>query len=221
MKLLAIDTSTEACSAALHIDGEIYERYEIAPRRHAELILSMADQLLTQAGIKLNTLDALAFGRGPGSFTGVRIASGVIQGLSFASELPVVSVSSLAVMAQGAVGKSQTLFSAIDARMEEIYWCFYRVAEDQLVLPLNDEKVSSPDSIDFSGPEPCYGIGSGWGRYRDVLIQKFGKYLAGIDAECYPRARDMIPLAIRDFKQGNVVAAGDALPVYLRNEVTG
>jgi len=221
LKILTIDTSTEACSAALYIDGEVRERYELAPRRHAELILSMVDQLLSEAETHLITLDALGFGRGPGSFTGVRIAAGVIQGLAFAADLPVVPVSSLSVMAQGAIEKSNRLFSAIDARMNEIYWCMYGVSENRLVIPLIEEKVNRPDMVEISGPDSCYGIGSGWGRYPEELKQKLGPVLIGYDADRYPRARDMIPLAIHAFKQGYAVTAAEALPVYLRNEVTG
>ena len=221
MKILAIDTSTEACSAALYLDGEVHEIHEIAPRRHAELILPMVDRLLSEAGSCLNVMDALAFGRGPGSFTGVRIAAGVIQGLAFAAELPVIPVSSLATLAQGAVESGAVLFSAIDARMNEIYWCAYAVDEDKLVSALGDERVTRPGLIEYSGEYPCYGIGSGWDRYADELRQNLGGKLRGFDPNRFPLAVDMFPLALRAFDRRELVDAGDAIPIYLRNDVTG
>lgn len=221
MKLLAIDTSTETCSAALYFDGEIRERSELAPRRHAELILPMIDQLLTDMGTNLRALDTLVLGRGPGSFTGVRIAAGVIQGLAFAADLPVVPISSLAALAQGAADQAKILCSAIDARMEEIYWGWYEVSEDGLVTPILDEKVTKPELIEVPGQLGCFGAGSGWDRYGSVLRQKIGACLSGYAGDRYPLARDMIPLAIRDFKRGYIVDSAQAVPVYLRNEVTG
>lgn len=221
MKLLAIDTSTECCSAALYCDGENSARKELAPRRHAELILPMVDQLLAEMQITLKTLDALAFGRGPGSFTGVRIAAGVIQGLAFAADLPVVPVSSLAALAQGAVEESKMVFSAIDARMGEIYWGLFDSGEEKLVIPVDKERVMKPDMVDIPGSIHCFGVGSGFNRYSEVLQQKLGACLAGFDGNRYPSAVEMIPLALRDFDLGLAVTAEDALPVYLRDEVTG
>ena len=124
MKILALDTSTEACSAALLIDTEIHQRYEVAPREHGALILPMIETLLSEAGCAPTQLDALAFGRGPGAFVGVRIATGVAQGIAFAADLPVIPVSSLAAMAQSV--EHGNVYSAIDARMNEVYWGAYR-----------------------------------------------------------------------------------------------
>ena len=219
MKLLAIDTATEACSAALFLDGEITSRYEYAPRQHAELILPMVDELLSEAGIKLKNLDCLAFGRGPGAFTGVRIATGVIQGLAFATGLPVVPVSTLATLAQGAIDKSDYLFSAIDARMSEIYWGLFQVNNGTVTIA-GDELVSKPDSLSVPTDKPWYGIGSGWKTYRDELL-KLTINCVGVDGDAYPHARDIIPLAIRDYDAGKAVPPEQALPVYLRNRVTG
>ena len=155
MKLLAIDTATEACSAALYIDGNILEKYEVAPRQHAELILPMIDALLAEAELELASLDGLAFGRGPGAFTGVRIATGIVQGLAFASDLPVVPVSTLAAMAQGAANQSNTILSAIDARMGEIYWAIFTVGDDGLVKPQSDEQVTKPEVLNIEIETEC------------------------------------------------------------------
>ena len=140
-KLLAIDTSTEACSAALGIGGDVRERYEFAPRQHAELILPMVDALLAEGQIKLKDLDGLAFGRGPGAFTGVRIATGVIQGLAFGAGLPVVPVSSLAALAQGAAPGHSSIMSAFDARMGEVYWGAFAVDKQGLVRILRQTTI--------------------------------------------------------------------------------
>lgn len=220
MKILAIDTSTESCSAALYCDGDISGRNELAPRRHAELILPMVDQLLAETQITLKNLDALAFGRGPGSFTGVRIAAGVIQGLAFALDLPVVTVSSLAALAQGAMEKSTTLFSAIDARMSEIYWGVFTTGKKNIVSPLGEEQVMKPGLVEIPVDVRCFGIGSGFNRYPDILRRKLGACLSGFDGNRYPIAADMIPLALRDYESGLAVSAEHALPVYLRDEVT-
>lgn len=220
MRLLAIDTATEACSAALSLNGEISLRYEFAPRQHAELILPMVEQLLAEAEIKLANLDALAFGRGPGAFTGVRLATGVIHGLAFAADLPVVPVSTLAALAQGAISESQTLLSAIDARMGEIYWGLYQTDQDNIVMPVGEEQISKPELIQISDDEKCYGIGSGWQTYHEILQNKLQNQLIGYAGERYPHAKDIITLAIKDFNNGKAVSADEALPVYLRNKVT-
>ncbi len=130
MKLLAIDTAGEACSAALYIEGAVQERFELASRRQSELILPMMEELLAEAELGLTQLDCLAFGCGPGAFTGLRIATGVIQAAAFASDLPVAPVSTLAGLAQGQFRQKghRHLLPCFDARMQEVYWGAYRVA---------------------------------------------------------------------------------------------
>ncbi len=149
MKLLALETATEACSAAVWVDGAVLERYEIAPRRHAVLILPMVEAVLAEAGLTMNQLDAIAVGRGPGAFTGVRIAIGIAQGLAFAGDLPVVPVSTLAALALGAAREmGQTrIATALDARMGEIYWGTWAVSDDGVAL-LGEERVCAPASGD-------------------------------------------------------------------------
>lgn len=223
MKILALDTATEACSAALLHGDSIYQRHEIAPRRHAELILPMVDGVLAQAGLGLNDLDAIAFGRGPGAFTGVRIAAGVTQGLALGAGLPVIPLSSLATLAQGAADgahhQSAFLLPAIDARMGEIYWAVYGQGQDSLVNPLTEEQVTSPDAARVPAEQRIFGVGSGWGTYRLRLESVLDGQITGIDHERYPLARDMLPLAVREYNAGRCVSADKALPVYLRDNV--
>lgn len=220
MKLLAIETATEACSVALYLDGELREEYRLAPREHARLVLGMADALLADAGLRPGDLDALAFGRGPGAFTGVRIATSVVQGMAFATDLPVVPVSTLAALAQGALRQYgwQRIAAAIDARMDEVYWAAYE-AVDGLVQPLDDEVVISPERVSLPQGERWYGIGSGWLTYADTLAEQLADRVAGSVGEFYPHAQDVAVLAASAVARGETVAAEQALPVYLRDQV--
>ncbi len=221
MRLLALDTSTDACSAALYVDGTIHERFEVAPRRHAELILPMVDGLLSEAQLDVHALDALAFGRGPGTFTGVRIATGVVQGIAFGAELPVVPVSTLAAIAQGLHeerGWTHVLV-ALDARMGEVYWGGYRCDEAGLMRGVVEEMVCPPAEVRVPAGSGWQGAGSGWAVYRDALAKRTGEAVSDWEMERYPRARDMLPLARDALRRGAVVSAEQALPVYLRDEV--
>ncbi|MBV2091180.1 MAG: tRNA (adenosine(37)-N6)-threonylcarbamoyltransferase complex dimerization subunit type 1 TsaB [Candidatus Thiodiazotropha sp. (ex Ctena orbiculata)] len=221
MKLLAIETATEACSAALLIDDRIELRYEIKPRGHSELILGMMDALLAEADLSANQLDAMAFGRGPGSFTGVRIATGVIQGAAFAADLPVVPVSTLAALAQRAYRQQgePNLLTAFDARMGELYWAGYRIDSNEIVRLVMDEQVANAQQVHLPLDEEWYGVGSGWGVYGPELGERLGESLLGYKADLYCSARDVATLAAADFEAGLAVPAERALPVYLRNEV--
>ena len=221
MKLLAIETATEACSAALSLGDEILSRYEYAHQRHTELILPMCDALLKEADITLAHLDAVAFGRGPGSFTGVRIAAGVIQGIAFAKDLPVVAVSSLAVLAQEAIEDAQKprILTAIDARMGEVYWGVYECDERGLARLVEAECVIKPHLISDPTGTQWYGVGSGWKSYSTTLVAHLGARLEGYDGASLPNARFIIPLAQAAYSKGEVVSAEQALPVYLRDKV--
>ena len=147
-KILIIDTSTEACSAALTIDGHISAQFEVAPRIHTKLILPMIDHIMTQAKITVNDLTAIAWGRGPGSFTGVRIGSGIMQGLAFGSDKPVLPISTLAAMAQQAIEahNATDILAAIDARMGEVYWGRFTNIDGLAVL-VDQEQVIKPDLL--------------------------------------------------------------------------
>jgi len=222
MKLLAIDTATEACSAALLVDGEISERFELAPRQHASLILPMAEQLLAEAELKVAQLDALAFGCGPGSFTGVRIATGVIQGIAFAADLPVMSVSTLTALAQGALleQKVTKVLSAIDARMGEVYWNSCIAGSDGIMRSAGEEQLAVPSAILLPQGDGWHGVGSGWQIHSEALRTRLGGKLDDSHPACYPHARDIAVLAANDFSSGvKSLAAEQVLPVYLRNSV--
>jgi tRNA threonylcarbamoyladenosine biosynthesis protein TsaB len=221
IKLLAIDTSTEACSAALLCDGRVHERYQLAPREHGRLILKMIDEVLADVGLTLKQLDALAFGRGPGAFTGVRIATGVIQGLAFGADLPVVPVSSLAALAQGAARQhgATRVLAALDARMGEIYWGVYQCDAAGLMVEVEVERVCPAQLIEAPASTGWLGVGSGFSAYAAILRERFGAALADCAPDEYPQARDVAVLGAAAFARGEAVSAEHALPVYLRDNV--
>lgn len=222
MRLLAIDTSGEACSAALLTETGIEQRLSLEPRRHGELILRMVEVLLADAGIGLGQLDALAYGRGPGSFTGVRIAAAVTQGLGFGAGLPVVPVSTLAGLAQGhhrirGIGRS---LAALDARMGELYWGRYRLDEDGLMHLDGREQVAAADRVDLPMDIGWHGIGSGWSAYGDLLRERLAGQLETTELDALCESQDIARLAAADFQAGRTVSPEQAIPVYLRDRVT-
>ncbi len=221
MNLLAIDTSTEACSAALFVAGEIIERYELAPRRHAELILPMVDSLLNEAGLTFSRLDVLAFGRGPGSFTGLRIAAGIVQGFACGLDLPVVPVSSLAALAQGACRElgAEKILAGLDARMQELYWSMYVTGQDGLVRLTGEETVCKPAQVPLPDGTGWTGIGSAWQVYDNALQARLAGRLAGRHNDYFPRARDVAILGEHSYLQGRAVSVEHAVPVYIRDTV--
>jgi len=221
MKLLALDTSTEACSAALLLDHDIHERFEIAPGAHSRLILPMIEDLCTQAGVQLQDMDALVFGRGPGSFTGVRIAASVVQGLAFGADLPVIPVSTLAALAQGAWQLHQwpRVLAALDARMGEVYWGAFERGDDGVMRAVQDECVMAPDQVTLPVTGEWHGAGPGWAAYAAVLHARCGERMVRADDQLFPRAAYLLPIAAAEFQRGAVVTADHALPVYLRDQV--
>lgn len=216
IRLLAVDTATEACSAAIWSDGDIVEEFREAPREHGRLILPMVDRLLSQVGLKLSQLDGLAFGRGPGAFTGVRIAAGVVQGLALGADLPVAGVSDLAALAQRAFRERawSKLIACMDARMHEVYCGRFIAGAEGLVRAQAEEAVLPPEQVPLPVDGGWYGVGRGFGAYPAL-----GESLAAVDAESLPTAGDIVRLAVDEFAQGNAFPAERAIPVYLRNEV--
>lgn len=217
MKLLALDTATEACSAALWIDGVVHERFEVVRQQHSARILAMVDAVLKDAGVPLAECDALVFGRGPGSFTSLRIGAGVAQGLAYGAGLPVAGVSSLAALAQGA--QVPRALAALDARMEQVYWGAYARDADGIVAAIGEEQVSDPPHIDMPEESGWVGVGSGWDRYADRLLVVLDGRVDHWRADCYPHAADVARLGVGEVLAGRTAPAATAVPRYLRDNV--
>ena len=214
--LLALDTATECCSAALLHDGTVTARSEVIPRQHAQRLLPMIEELLGERELRLPDVDALVFGRGPGAFTGVRIATGMVQGLAFAADQPVIAVSNLAALAQRAWREhgAETVAAAIDARMDEVYWGLYGL-QDGVMQSLDDERVCPPEAVSLpDGVASVAGAGTGW-QYADRLAVSAERSWP----QMLPNAVDLITLALPRWLAGEVLDAADAQPVYLRDKV--
>lgn len=218
MKLLAIETATDACSVAVLRGDVLAEQFSDEPRVHAARVLGMVEACLEEAAIDLAGLDALVFGRGPGSFTGVRIAAGVIQGLALGSGLTVVGVSTLAghAVAAARVHGVARVAVAVDARMDECYWGLYEV-EHGVATAVQDESIADPASIAAPDGDGWVGVGSGWAAYPALAGNM--PSVEVIDPALLPRARDLLATGAAAFSEGRVVSAEDALPVYLREKV--
>ncbi|UHQ19812.1 tRNA (adenosine(37)-N6)-threonylcarbamoyltransferase complex dimerization subunit type 1 TsaB [Lysobacter sp. KIS68-7] len=217
MRLLAFETATEACSVAVWVDGQVHERFELAPRRHAELALPWADALLSEAGVAKSSLDAIAVGRGPGAFTGVRLAIAVAQGVALALDRPVVPVSTLAALALQA--DAPRVLAAIDARMGEVYAAAFR-CEGGDVVGLDVERVIVPGQVVLPGEDDGWvGVGTGFGAVEGALATTLGTRFARIDAAALPHAADVARLAAHAFARGEGVAPERAEPAYLRDNV--
>ena len=220
-RIIALDTATEACSAALlGEEGIIAERFEIAPRQHAVLILPQLEAVLAEAGWSLQQLDAVAFGRGPGAFTGVRIAASVAQGIAFAADLPVLPVSDLAALALGVQREFgiERAAVALDARMGEVYWAYYKADAELGMRLLGEELVLPPSAIVQYDDETWCGVGSGWAAHAEALHAQLT--VGEVWPARYPGAAAVALLAERLWHTGGAVAPEQALPVYLRNQVT-
>ncbi len=210
---------------ALWQDGQVLDRTEMAPRRHAELVLPMAESLLAEAGITRRQLDGIAMGRGPGAFTGVRLAVSVAQGLAMALDIPVVPISSLAALAVQAPRNGAATLVVIDARRAEIYAAAFLMGTEGINLPINslrpllDECVISAGDLVLPPARAWNVIGTGWGAYADALRGRFPAAPVWADGERYPQARDVATLAAPVLAAGKGVAPEFALPVYLRDKV--
>jgi len=221
--ILALDSSTDACSAALYLNGRLNSRFEIASKSHTQRLLPMVDELLTEEGLKLSQLDAIAFGRGPGSFTGLRICMGIVQGLAFGSGLPVLPVSTLEAMALTQVRNQPdwagVIVPALDARMSEVYWAAYRAQGDGELALLEAEAVASPElvverlaALQLS---PSAAIGSGW-QYPQLA----GVAAAPVHLSLCPRAEEIALLGAKQLAAGKAQAIAEVQPIYLRDSVS-
>ena len=215
MKLLAFETSTEACSVAVLVDGQVRERFEVAPRRHAELALPWAQALLAEAGVARSQLDAVAVGRGPGAFTGVRLGVSLAQGIALALDRPVVPVSTLAALALQAPGDA---VAAIDARMGEVYLAAFR-REDAEVLAVQDEAVAAPADAALPQAGRWHALGTGFAAAGGVLATRLGARLSTLVPDALPHAADVARLAVLAFARGQALAPERVEPAYLRNQV--
>lgn len=216
MRLLAIETATERLSLAVSVAGALTERTLEAGQRHAELVLGEIDALLASAGVRIGDLDGIAYGAGPGSFTGLRIACGVAQGLAAAGGLPVIGISTLAAIAEAA--PATRVVACLDARMGEVYHAAYEKLHDRLheVIPPG---LHRPDAVPLPAGEGWTGCGAGFAAYRDALALRHGSRLVAVDAAIFPSAAAVARLAAPRLAAGEGVAATAALPLYLRDRV--
>jgi len=216
MRILALDTSTEYCSVALWQDGAVIERSELAGQKHSELLIDMLDALLNEAGIRLAQVDGIAFGKGPGSFTGVRIACGATQGLAFGANLPVAGVCTLEALAE-ASGKPRVI-AALDARMGEIYHAVYERNDDVWTV-VSEPCLCKPEDAPPVQGDNWFGAGSGFAAHGNALEERYAAQLSGIDSSMVPQAAAIAAIGAAQFAAGRGVDAAQALPLYLRDKV--
>jgi tRNA threonylcarbamoyladenosine biosynthesis protein TsaB len=217
MKLLAVETSSEACSVALEASGRLIERHTHAPLAHAELLLPAIREVLGEAGFGFGSLDAIVFGRGPGSFTSLRIGIAAVQGIAWGAGVPVVPVSSLAAVAQQAVdaGADEVLV-ALDARMDEVFSARFAVVAG-IVQPLGEETVGPAGAIAVDRPARTIGCGNGFERFPE--LQALGRNLMAVHADLLPRASALFPLAHGWLREHEPLPPDMAQPVYVRDHV--
>ncbi|WP_205342954.1 tRNA (adenosine(37)-N6)-threonylcarbamoyltransferase complex dimerization subunit type 1 TsaB [Denitrificimonas caeni] len=217
--LLALDTATEACSVALLHNGQVFSRYAVIPRLHAQSILPMISEVLAEAGIAKTAVDAIAFGRGPGAFTGLRIAVGVVQGLAFALECPVLPISNLAAIAQRACREygAKHVAVAIDARMDEVYWGCYTLLDGEVQLQ-GIEAVLPPERAELprgAADTEWFAAGTGWQAYAERIAVP----VEARAPQLLPHAVDILNLAQGMWQRGEAISAQQAQPIYLRDQV--
>lgn len=215
MKILAIDTATERCSVALRIHGQVTQRVVDTARGHADLILPMVEEILREAGVSLRELDGICYGRGPGAFTGVRIAIGVVQGLAFGADLPTVGISDLAAVAQQIAQPGDQILVCMDARMNEVYWATFQCdAKSGLVIASNTERVGRPETVETPVAINVLA-GTGFRAYPQ-LATAFHDLVAH---DVLPRAAEIALLGEAELRAGRGRPAAEAQPVYLRDQV--
>ena len=218
---LSIDTATEACSVAISVDGAVREHFERMQREHTQKLLPMIHAVLAEAGKTVSQLDGIVCGIGPGSFAGLRIGLGVVKGLALARDLPVTGVSSLAMLAQRAMrlGGATQVAAIIDARMSEVYFGAYGRDAGGLAAPILADQVCPPDQVPVLPAGAWSGVGTGWGRYEDVLRAALKTAVASTDPAALPHAEDAFPLGLPALTAGRGQSADSLAPAYLRDRV--
>jgi tRNA threonylcarbamoyladenosine biosynthesis protein TsaB len=216
MKILALDTSTEYCSVALWLDGEVDAREALAGQRHSELLLGMLDDLLERHGLRPRDLDGIAFGAGPGSFTGLRIACGITQGIAFGANLPVLGVSTLLALAEAV--QAERAICCLDARMGQVYHAAYARQAGEWDL-VHRPGLYDPEDAPLVTGNAWTGCGSGFAAHREVLAKRYAGRLSAIIPDVYPHAKHVARLAVPEFELGNAGPADQAAPVYIRDKV--
>ncbi len=219
MNLLALDTSSAACSASLMIKDKVKTLYELTPRGHSDLILTMCDQLLTEQKLLPSQLDGIAFGRGPGSFTGLRIAAGVTQGIAFSANLPIIPISSLAALAHKThiENKQKNILVVMDAKMQEVYWGAFKFDKGTLVNAA--EGLCQPKALTTSTDVKWYAVGDAWTTYRTCFAEQVITSMVEFETDSLPSAENIAYLAYQDLIDGKIYPPEKAVPVYLRNNV--
>jgi len=217
LKILALETSTEFCSVALNLDGEVSGKEILAGRNHSGMILPMVQDMLAESGLVLQQIDGIAFGAGPGSFTGLRIACGVAQGLAFAADLPVAAISTLQAVAQQI--DQHKVIVALDARMSEIYHAAFRKSTNQIWEIISAPVLCSPQHAPPVSGNEWHGCGSGFDVYCDVLTMQYRANIRQICAGLHPRAHEIAQLAAPEFRNGAYTDPALAAPFYIRNKV--
>jgi len=216
MKILGFDTSSDTCTVALIINHQLFARSERGSQ-HSEHLLELVDSVLGEAGTTLAQLDAIAFGRGPGSFTGLRIGAGVAQGLAFAAGLQLIPVSSLQVLAQGV--ESNRIVTAVDARMAQVYWCAFERDQSGIAQPIITEQVLAPEAIEVPPGPDWVGVGSGWSAYEGQLRPRADGRVHVSESNGAPEARHLISIAAAVWRLNGAVVPEAGIPVYVRDQV--
>lgn len=214
--ILAIETATSACSAAITVNGQTTQLLEVGNNIHSKLLLQMVSDLLQQAEVEVSQLNAVAVGQGPGSFTGLRIGVGVAQGIAYGAGCPMIGISSLDALANQAT--KGRVIAAVDARMGEVYWCEYELQSEQL-LRISSLQVSKPELIESDFEDEIQILGNAWKEYEDQFSPSLKSRAKIVDEQKFPQASSLLVLAERAYQQGELISPIDFAPEYVRNDV--
>jgi tRNA threonylcarbamoyladenosine biosynthesis protein TsaB len=220
VNILALEASSDACSVAVLQGNKVVQDFRIVPRQHNQLLLPMVEAILSECNIDLNDLDAIAYSRGPGAFTGIRIAAGVAQGLAFGADLPLLAISTLEAMGLAALDDDANAKQVIvcqDARMQEVYIAAFERNGDQ-AQSLMDEQVMQPEALKFAAITQAIGVGSGW-EFIDQMPESEQQKITS-HKMAHPQAEYIARIAKHQFEQGIHTTPEQAQPVYVRDQVT-